>query len=185
MDIAHGFVDGGYLREVAKAAQVPLLNPFVVIFDACNRAEWKTKVKNTLKNLIYYDASPKSNRVANNELLEYWRALAPSEVAQPELEFRRNWGLSQPRQDTLNNAIAEDVLRCTRHCNLAILVARGSGLEVAVEEAKRQGLSVIIAGARDLGDKVNVLESVVRVADLFVRIPSKWDSDDFCCYLPD
>lgn len=185
VDIAYGFVDGGYLRKVAIVAQVPLLNPFTVIFHACNHAERKTKVKNTLKKLIYYDASPKSDKVANNDLLEYWRALAPSEGAQPKLEFRVNWGLSQPRQYTLNNAIAEDVLRCAAHGDLIVLVARGSGLTVAVEEAKRQGLSVIIAGARDLVNEVNVGESVIRSADFFVRIPIERELDDLCWFLPD
>jgi hypothetical protein len=62
---AHGFVDGAYLRELAKKAKQPLVNPRILVNNIVNSREiqsWgsvrASQISMTLTRVIYYDARP-------------------------------------------------------------------------------------------------------------------------------
>lgn len=172
---AHAFVDGGYLRELARASDQPLVNPRVlannIVFD--NRVQtWGTVETSgrstTLARVIYYDARPDADEEVSADLLAYWDAIEL--LNDTELGFGSLRGGTKrrpPRQKAVDTLIAVDMLvgAFSRLFQVAVLVAGDADFVPVVNEVRRRGVMVAVAASER-----SMSPDLRRAADRFVAI---------------
>lgn len=180
---AHAFVDGGYLRELARNREQPLINPRTlannVVFDSRVQT-WGTVETSgrstTLARVIYYDARADEYSDTPKDLFEYWNAIEL--LNDTELGFGSLRGGTKrrpPRQKAVDTLIAVDMLvgAFSRLFQVAILIAGDADFVPVVNEVRRRGVMVAVAA-----DERSMATDLRRAADRFVPIgpglEAKW-----------
>jgi uncharacterized LabA/DUF88 family protein len=183
--LAHGFVDGKYLRKVAEAAKLPLVNPrslveHIVLSPQIQSwcADPRTARNVALARVIYYDARPDDDSEINQELKEYWDTVEL--LYDTELGFGSTRGgtkKSPPRQKGVDTLIAVDMLvgAFTNLFSVAVLVAGDADFVPVVNEVKRRGILVVVAAAMD----GSLSDGLKRAAGRFFPIEPKRDNPLF------
>lgn len=154
------FVDGGYLRGEAKRVGKPLVNPrsLAILIGFSNLVQqWTSpRAEDDLKSraqswsvglarILYYDARPDSENETPPLIEEYWREienLSDTDVAFGALRGRPK------RQKKVDGLIAVDMLvgAFTALFQVAILIAGDSDFVPVVNEVRRRGVMVVVAG---------------------------------------
>src|SRR5688500_6189105 len=172
---AHAFVDGAYLRQLARAAGLPLANPRLlannVAFD--NRLQSWGAVESAgrttaLTRVVYYDARPDDDAEAPTELREYWSEIEL--LNDTELGFGSLRGGTKrrpPRQKAVDTLIAVDMLvgAFSRLFQVAILIAGDADFVPLVNEVRRQGIMVAVAAS-----ETSMSQDLRRSADRFFPV---------------
>jgi uncharacterized LabA/DUF88 family protein len=181
---AYGFVDGGYLRELARKANHPLVNPRLLVNNVVFQPEvqsWcarRTAQDNVvLARVTYYDGRPDKEQELNPGLREYWEAVEL--LPDTELGFgsTRTGTRRRPRkQKGVDTLIAVDMLvgAFTQLFPIAILVAGDADFVPVVNEVRRRGVMVVVAA-----DEPSMSDSLRRAADRFVVIGPGLESARF------
>ena len=166
--LVHVFIDGGYLREVAREQKAALVNPRALaskLVGSPTIQGWASdpaRPKNALLGrTTYYDAIPDASAETNPDLEQYWRAIELEDDV--HLGFGALRGLKRSaRQKGVDVQIAVDMLTgaFSSIFDIAVLVAGDADFVPVVEEVKRKGVMVVIAAAnRSLSNDLR------RVAD--------------------
>jgi uncharacterized LabA/DUF88 family protein len=181
---AYGFVDGAYLRELARQANHPLVNPRLLVNSVVYLPEvqsWcgrRTSVDNVvLARVTYYDGRPDDDQDLDPNLGQYWEAVEL--LPDTELGFGSTRGGTRrkPRkQKGVDTLIAVDMLvgAFTQLFPIAILVAGDADFVPVVNEVRRRGVMVVVAA-----DERSMSESLRRAADRFVTIGPGLESTRF------
>jgi len=173
---AHGFVDGAYLRALAKKHRANLVNPrrlcenvvsqpVVQTWAASPVQSWNT----VLSRVIYYDAQPPEAQDASPSLQSYWGAIEL--LPDTELGFGQVRGGSKkrpPRQKGVDTLIAVHMLvgAYTDVYSVAVLVSGDADFVPVVNEVRRRGVMVVLAAMED----GSLSDDLRRAADRFVPI---------------
>ena len=184
--ICHVFIDGGYLRKEAEkwdklnVHPLKLANKMVGHPTVQGWANHPTAHQSTLLGRItYYDALPgkkkdaiedEENEKENAEREAYWRAIEL--LPDVHLGFGELRGLKRPfRQKGVDTLIAVDVLvgAFSELFDVAVLVTGDADFTPVVEEVRRRGVMVAIAGVDG-----SVSDDLRRVADRYIEIDSQW-----------
>ncbi len=177
---AQGFVDGGYLREVAKIEGKDYIDPLKVVEAVLGSEEimsWPliTRLNSAyhmgLTRVTYYDGRPAADAEADAGLLAYWNAielLPGTQLGFGSLRGRdRRTG--QPRQKGVDTLIAVDMLvgAFTNLFTVAVLVAGDADFVPVIHEVKRRGVMVVVAGYEGSSPSAVVSEDLKRAADRY------------------
>ena len=111
---AHAFVDGAYLRKLAKDNKKPLVDPSKLvrkIVQHPNIRSWCALNDIILARVVYYDAKPDDDLEINQELRDYWKTVE----LQPDTELgfgstRGGTKKKPPRQKGVDTLIPVDML---------------------------------------------------------------------------
>ena len=181
---AHAFLDGGYLRELARERGLELIDPLrlsrqiVEHEDVQQWAQGSGERTTALTRITYYDGWP-GEEVAP-ELKEYWEAIEL--LPDTHLGFgsvRGRLGRRRPRQQKgVDTLIAVDMLvgAFTEIASVAVLVSGDADFVPVVEEVRRRGIKVILAAADDR----SLASELRRAADRFIPIGFDPASDSPC-----
>ena len=156
----HAFVDGAYLRHLARDHSVDLPNPRELVSNAIARSplmEWcRSPISANavaLDRLTYYDAQPDEPEPIPAHLRSYWKAI--------ELLFDTDLGFGSVRgrprrQKGVDTLIAVDMLSGAfdRTFNVAILVAGDADFVPVVQEVKRRGAMVGLVAESSAADEL-------------------------------
>ena len=174
---AHAFVDGAYLRRLAKDKGWELPNPRLLskaIVDSPEVQEWAnapTTYRGTsLTRIVYYDARPDADEDAPDALREYWRAIEL--LKDTHLGFGSLRGGTKrraPRQKGVDTLIAVDMLvgAFTGLFKVAVLIAGDADFVPVVREVQRRGSMVVVAA-----HELSLSGDLRRAADRVVMIES-------------
>lgn len=181
---AHTFVDGAYLRELARKAEHHLVNPRVLANNLVSTTEvqsWcatPTTMSNVvLARVIYYDGRPSEEEELSAELRAYWDAIEL--LPDTELGFgstRRGTRRRPPRQKGVDTLIAVDMLvgAFTQLFPVAVLVAGDADFVPVVNEVRRRGVMVVVAA-----EEQSVANDLRRAADRFIAIGPRLEATRF------
>lgn len=173
--LAHGFVDGGYLRKVAEAGGVALPNPSLLVSEIIHRPEiqnWCAPAyaphSMALARTTYYDGKPDDEATASEELQNYWKAIEL--LPDTQLGFgsvRQGTKTKPPRQKGVDTLIAVDMLvgAFTNLFSVAVLIAGDADFVPVINEVKRRGVMVVVAAA-----SASISDDLKRAADRFSPI---------------
>jgi uncharacterized LabA/DUF88 family protein len=171
--LAHIFIDGAYLRELAKEHPGQLINPrhlAKLLIKSGPVQTWAydpTSANNAfLGRVMYYDALPDPSN-PQPELEAYWKAIELLDDV--HLGFGALRGLSKrPRQKGVDTLLAVDMVAGAflSLFDIAILVAGDADFVPVVEEVKRRAVMVVIAASPS-----SLSEDLRRAADRFIEIP--------------
>jgi len=169
---AHGFVDGAYLRALAKEASHDLVNPLLLVNHAARQVQnWGVPSGYAgmlaLTRVTYYDAQAEDESKIDPCLQDYWRQVEL--LPDTHLGFGTVRGAANrktPRQKGVDTLLAVDMLvgAFTKIFNAAILVAGDADFVPVVQEVRRRGVMVALVGTDRAADDLR------RAADRFVRI---------------
>jgi len=172
--VVHVFVDGGYLRSVARERSLPLLNPRKLGKDLAESGPVQTWAYNPtthpnalLARTSYYDALPDPSAAGSSALEDYWKAVEVLDDV--HMGFGSLKGLrKKARQKGVDVQIAVDMLvgAFAGIFDIAILVAGDADFVPVVEEVKRRGVMVAIAASSS-----SLSDDLRRAADRFIDIP--------------
>lgn len=177
--VCYAFIDGGYLRALAQEWGMDAPNPRKLATGLAESGPvqtWAfdpTKHPNALlARISYYDALPNDTAQKNSELEEYWKAIEVLDDV--HLGFGALKGLKRKvRQKGVDALVAVDMLvgAFSELFDIAILVAGDADFVPVVEEVKRRGVMVAIAGS-----KTSVADDLRRAADRFIEVTkaSQW-----------
>ena len=174
--ICHVFIDGGYLREEAaerwSTANVNPRNLATRLVGHPGVQSWAavstTRHNALLGRVTYYDGLPDDGEESEHEA--YWRALEL--LPDVHLGFGALRGLQRRvRQKGVDTLIAVDMLvgAFSELFDVAVLVAGDADFTPVVEEVRRRGVMVVIAGVDG-----SVSDDLRRVADRYIEIDSQW-----------
>jgi uncharacterized LabA/DUF88 family protein len=175
--LAHGFVDGKYLRMVSERAKLPFRNPQQLVSRIVASPEiqsWSTPYFGAkdilLTRTTYYDGRPDDDSEITDDLRQYWNAIEL--LSDTQLGFgsvRGGTKTRPPRQKGVDTLIAVDMLvgAFTNLFSVSVLVAGDADFVPVVNEVKRRGVMVVIAAA--VADK-SLSEDLKRSADRFFEI---------------
>jgi uncharacterized LabA/DUF88 family protein len=171
--LAHVFIDGGYLRMLAREHSGRLVHPRNLATVLMNSGPVQTWAFNPgqhpnafLGRVVYYDAIPDDKQNQKEDVEEYWRIVELLEDV--HLGFGALRGLKRNmRQKGVDTLMAVDMLvgAFSGLFDIAILVAGDADFVPVVEEVKRRGVMVAVAGFSK-----SVSEDLRRVADRFIEI---------------
>lgn len=157
---AYCFVDGGHLRAAAKKYNQPLVDPRVLaenIVSSSYVQGWRRPGMGTgskayaslnevgLGRVLYYDARPDDTNSTVSAIEEYWKAIE----LLPDTEIGFGTLRGRPRrQKKVDGLIAVDMMvgAFTNLFQIAILVSGDSDFVPVVNEVRRRGVMVVIAG---------------------------------------
>lgn len=178
---AHAFVDGAYLRAVAKRAGKPWANPYVLaqkVIGDYSIQSWAgdpRNAKNTaLARVTYYDARGERAEALAPDIEAYWMAVE----LLPDTQLGFGWlrpsehGRAR-RQKAVDTLIAVDMLvgAFTGVFKVALLIAGDADFVPVVDEVKRRGVMVVLAT-----DQASASEELRRCADRVVLVgPARAD----------
>ena len=175
--LAHAFVDGKYLRKVCENLSLPFRDPHEVLQWIVSSPEvqsWGTPhfgAKNiVLARTTYYDGRPDDDSAIPSDLQSYWNEIEL--LPDTQLGFGSERGGTKtraPRQKGVDTLIAVDMLvgAFTKLFSVAILMAGDADFVPVINEVKRRGVMVVVAGCEL--DK-SVSEDLRRSADRFIDI---------------
>jgi uncharacterized LabA/DUF88 family protein len=171
-------MDGGYVRAISKEMLGFLPNPQRLgkgMVESSQVQTWAydpTRHPNgLLARITYYDAlpNPDADPQSNTEVEEFWRTI--ERLDDVHLGFGELRGLKRKvRQKGVDTLIAVDMVAgaFSQLFDIAVLVAGDADFVPVVEEVKRRGVMVAIAG------HANSTSSELRaVADRFIEIEQK------------
>jgi uncharacterized LabA/DUF88 family protein len=177
--VVHVFIDGGYLREVAREFVLPLVDPRALAIRLVQTSTvqgWaaaRTIHANALLGRVtYYDALPDPASQSNTSLGDYWKAIEVLDDV--HLGFGALRGLKRKaRQKGVDVQITVDMLvgAFSALFDIAILVAGDADFVPLVEEVKRRGVMVAVAASpKSLSDDLR------RVCDRYLQLDqtSNW-----------
>jgi len=177
----YAFVDGAYLRRLARDASRPLPNPRNVVIGAMGRssmAEWCSSDPLRastvwISRLTYYDARPDEGEPVSENLETYWKAIEL--LHDCDLGFGALRGRSR-RQKGVDTLIAVDMLSGAfdRIFDVAILVAGDADFVPVVQEVKRRGVMVGL-----IGERASTSEDLIRACDRFQALEPIRDDNVF------
>ena len=176
--LAHGFVDGKYLRKVVENAGLPLPNPQVLVHHIVKSdevASWggihRYSVSDiSLARTTYYDGRPDDDSEISTELKQYWETVELLQDTQLGFgSIRGGTKTRPPRQKGVDTLIAVDMLvgAFTGLFSVAVLVAGDADFVPVVNEVKRRGVMVVVAAAPTDG---SLSDDLKRAADRFYAI---------------
>jgi uncharacterized LabA/DUF88 family protein len=175
--LAHVFIDGGYLRALAKDLHGKLIDPRRLAMLLCDHRQIQSWAQNRyqgtgtlLGRINYYDALP-DQRPASAATESYWKAIELEDDV--HLGFGALRGLQRKmRQKGVDTLLAVDMLvgAFSSLFDVAILLAGDADFVPVVEEVRRRGVMVVIAGVN-----ASVSDDLRRVADRFIDIPVNED----------
>ena len=159
---AYCFVDGGHLRAAARKYNKPLVDPRILAENIAGSSlvqGWripgmgsgaKTRAGSSevgLGRVLYYDARP-DDITSYSAVEDYWKAielLPDTEVGFGALRGRPR------RQKRVDGLIAVDMMvgAFTNLFQVGILVAGDSDFVPVVNEVRRRGVMVVVAGVRE------------------------------------
>jgi len=172
--LAHGFLDGGYLREVAKAASLSPPNPQILVLNILLANEiqsWggHSHARNiSLGRTTYYDGRPDDDAAISDDLRRYWEAIELLPDTQLGFGSIRGGAKTRPpRQKGVDTLIAVDMLvgAFTKLFDVAVLIAGDADFVPVVNEVKRRGVMVVVAAA-----SASVSDDLRRAADRYYPI---------------
>ena len=177
--LAHVFVDGGYLRVLAREHNQLLVNPRDLASQLMKSGAVQTWAFNPgqdpnafLGRVQYYDALPDDASPQKEESEAYWREVEKLEDV--HLGFGALRGLKRNmRQKGVDTLMAVDMLvgAFSGLFDIAVLVAGDADFVPVVEEVKRRGVMVAVAGVRS-----SLADDLLRAADRFIDMKQ---SDQF------
>lgn len=175
--LGYVFIDGGYLRVLARQHGGQLANPLALSHSLIRSGQiqsWACDprvAENTfLGRINYYDAMPDDPAHQRPELEDYWKAIALMDDV--HLGFGALRGLKRKvRQKGVDTLIAVDMLvgSFSALFDIAILVAGDADFVPVVEEVKRRGVMVAVSGSLN-----SMSEDLRRAADRFIDIQPSW-----------
>lgn len=172
---AYGFVDGGYLRALAKAAGMGMVNPRKLVTHIVSDPEVQSWASSPLSQwnavtgrVIYYDGRPDDEAEVSANLQGYWDAVEL--LPDTELGFgsvRGGGRRRPPRQKGVDTLIAVHMLvgAFTGIYDVGVLIAGDADFVPVVREVRRRGVMVVLAAAT-----ASVSEELRRAADRFIPI---------------
>ena len=174
--ICHFFIDGGYLRkEAAERWSTANVNPRNLATRVTGHptvqswAAVSTTAHNALLGRVtYYDGLPDDGEESEHE--EYWRAIEL--LPDVHLGFGALRGLGRRvRQKGVDTLIAVDMLvgAFSGIFDMAVLVSGDADFTPVVEEVRRRGVMVAVAGV-----STSVSGDLRRVADRYIELDSQW-----------
>jgi uncharacterized LabA/DUF88 family protein len=190
MFTAYCFIDGGYLRAVARQYGKPLVDPRLLADRVAYSGivqTWRRPGVNAgftkgnsglretgLARVVYYDARPDEKDYDSSPIAEYWKAV---EVL-PETEIGFGALRGRPRrQKKVDGLIAVDMMvgAFTNLFEVAILIAGDSDFVPVVDEVRRRGVMVVIAAVSG-----SLADELKRAADrIWLIDPTDTDAGDF------
>ena len=171
MHHAHAFVDGAYLRHLARSLGRPLVDPHQLMGHISRNGviqRWGAPTAGTINTVltrtVYYDARPDSDAEADQNLVDYWRAIEL--LPDTELGFGSLRGRPR-RQKGVDTLIAVDMLvgAFEKLFSVAILAAGDADFVPVVREVRRRGVMVAVAAAEG-----SLADELRRAADRIVVI---------------
>lgn len=175
--VAHGFVDGGYLRFRAQDAKRSLLNPRILVQYVADTQGYTWSKTLRLERVTYYDAIPDNESELSHNLKDYWDAVELLPDTQLGFGSLRGGTRKKPkRQKGVDTLIAVDMLVgvFTGVYSTAVLVAGDADFVPVINEVQRRGAKVIVAGV-----EASVSSDLRRAADRFVDLDSNLDVQKF------
>ncbi len=175
--LCHVFIDGAYLRvEAENRWQTTNVHPLNLANQMVGHpavqgwaSDHTTGRWNALMGRVtYYDALPDDDE--ESERQEYWDAIEL--LPDVHLGFGGLTGLKRKRrQKGVDTLIAVDMLvgAFSELFDIAVLVAGDADFTPVVEEVRRRGVMVVIAGVDG-----SVSDDLRRVADRYIEIDSQW-----------
>ena len=171
--LVHVFIDGGYLRALGRAHKNTLVNPRSLAEVLVKSGEVQTWAYDPGRNpnallgrVHFYDAIPEGDQARRDDIEAYWRAV---ELLQDmHLGFGALRGLKRTmRQKGVDTLLTVDMLvgAFSGLFDIAILVAGDADFVPVVEEVKRRGVMVALAGVDS-----SVSEDLRRASDRFIGI---------------
>ena len=165
------FVDGGYVRNVAEHASVGFVNPYAMCNLIAQRSQTWLIDNIRLRRVIYYDAKPEDDSRIDPHIEEYWSEI--EHLPFTELGFgttREGVGRKAPRQKGVDTLLAADLLAGAfdRLFTFAILVSGDADFVPVVNEARRRGAIVVLAGVSG-----SVADDLKRASDLYIELEPK------------
>jgi uncharacterized LabA/DUF88 family protein len=171
---AHAFVDGGYLRELADKLKVGWINPRVLCegfvyhtqVQRWGQAGTHTEPNIGLTRIGYYDCAPAEGEQDPADVRGYCRAIEV--LPDTELGFGMLRGKVR-RQKRVDTQMAVDVVvgAFTKAFSVAIIISGDEDHVPAIQEIKRLGIFVVVAGSKEVA---GMSPELIRAADRFVEI---------------
>ena len=172
---AYAFVDGAYLRAVAKRLGSPLVNPHSLLINAVHHdiiQDWCSKPFGkpgvVLARVTYYDGIPDNEADVSDNLKDYWSQVELLEDTDLGFGSVRGGTKKKPkRQKGVDTLIAVDMLvgAFNQLFPIAILAAGDSDFVPVVTEVRRRGAMVAV-----LAEEGSLADALRRAADRFVPI---------------
>ena len=170
------YIDGAYLRDQGKNASIPFPNPRMVVYRILGSLSElggpMAGAPPLLRRTSFYDAAP-SDSSASSELEQYWLFVEN----QPETDLRFGDVRGKPaRQKGVDVLLAVDMLSAALRqlIDVAILISGDADFVPLVNEVRRQGVTVVVAGVT-----ATTSEELRRAADRFVAIDSALSQEPF------
>jgi uncharacterized LabA/DUF88 family protein len=171
--LAHVFIDGGYLRAIARSKPGFLANPRLLAEKLAVSGPVQTWAYDPgvgtnafLGRVVYYDALPPEGEKSPADLEDYWQAV---ELLQDvHLGFGTLKGLKKKvRQKGVDTLLAVDMLvgAFSSLFDIAILVGGDADFVPVVEEVKRRGVMVMLAASG-----ASVADELRRACDRFLDL---------------
>lgn len=174
--LAHVFIDGGYLREIAKEHPGKLVNPRKLGSGLVESGQVQTWAYDPgqhpncfLGRITYYDALADHAENKNASLEEYWKAIEVLDDV--HLGFGALRGLKKRvRQKGVDTLIAVDMITgaFSGLFDVAILVAGDADFVPVLDEIKRRGAMAAVAARPN-----SISDDLRRAADRFIAVDDK------------
>lgn len=171
--LAHVFIDGGYLRALGKKLHGKLVDPAHLGSTLVKSGQIQSWAYNPLQGtntflgrINYYDALPDQSQLSQ-DTENYLKAIELQNDV--HLGFGALRGHQRKmRQKGVDTLLAVDMLvgAFSSLFDVVILVAGDADFVPVIEETRRRGIMVAVAGVQD-----SVSEDLRRVADRFIVIP--------------
>ncbi|RPI74948.1 MAG: NYN domain-containing protein [Desulfobacteraceae bacterium] len=170
---AHAFVDGGFLRVLAKEAfNGKYINPSQLSEKAVHSiAHWGgTSMEKSvaLTRVIYYDAKPEKDEDLDSRLSKYWAAVELLPYTELGFGTQRLGTKKKPSsQKGVDTLMAVDMVvgAFSGIYQVAILIAEDSDFVPVINEIRRRGVMVEVVGRED-----RIADDLLRSADRFFPI---------------
>lgn len=166
------FLDGGYLRELAQAANVPWVDPHWFAAKLCQQSAARSigvqpsaLDELTLHRTNYYDAMPDNPEATRPDYEEYWRAIEVLPDTHLGFGVLRRSLRNGPKQKGVDTLMVVDMLSGAfdRRFDMALLVAGDADFVPAVRELSSRGIHILLAA-----DLRTLADDLRRASDRFV-----------------
>lgn len=166
------FIDGGYVRARLRELKLPLLHPADLASRLVDTPALRALTPNVpfmASRVNYYDAFAEGE-LRRVDVENYWSAIEL--LPNVHLGFGELRGLQRKvRQKGVDTLIAVDMVvgAFSGTYQMGILVAGDADFVPVLEEVKRRGVSVVVAGW-----SVSLAQELQRAADRYIEIQRDW-----------